>query len=616
MAKANILIVEDEKIVALDLKRRLISLDYSVNGIVSSAHECLKNIKESKPDLILMDIVLKGDIDGISVAKLIKAEYNIPIIYLTAHTDEMTIQRAKQTEPYGYIIKPFDLRDLQTTIEIALYKFKSEIKIAESEIKYRTLFNTAMDGVLIIDNEWKIISSNSKVFNLFGYSESELIEKDLSLLIPEFIEFYENKVKEKKHSKENTVELSGIRKKGARFPIDVSYSSWKVENSGFLTLILRDITKRKQYETSLIKNNDELEKRIKERTEELTSLIDQSPLAIRIFSKEGNLVYSNKTCEDIWDTYITKDYNLLDDEALNRYGYENQIKRLFSKGGNFKTRPIFFEPEEFDGMINKNELLLIFNFYSVLDVNGSVSRIVNLVENITERFKVEEFGSELEELKNRYAISLQKLEEEKYRISRELHDCIGQILTAVKINLEVYEKSNKINDKHINHAKKLLTEAGKEIKNIIHSLHPAVLDNYGLNVALKILCEESSETTGIDFIYTSNTEKINLQSSSELTIYRIIQEAFNNIAKHSGAVIAELKVVENNNNLLISVKDNGCGFELDKVNCDKNKIAYGIMNMKERIESISGSFSVDSSENNGTIINLMVPLNANRGKNE
>lgn len=122
MTEAKILVVEDENIVALEIKKRLQKLGYIVPGVASTGEDAISKAEAILPDLVMMDIMLKGEIDGIHAAGEIKKRFNIPVIYLTAYSDEGTLQRAKLTEPYGYILKPFEEDDLRTAIEIALYK--------------------------------------------------------------------------------------------------------------------------------------------------------------------------------------------------------------------------------------------------------------------------------------------------------------------------------------------------------------------------------------------------------------------------------------------------------------------------------------------------------------
>ncbi|MBM4241846.1 MAG: response regulator [Euryarchaeota archaeon] len=126
MPNEKILIVEDEKITAMGLKNKLEKLGYKVTGLASSGTEALAKIAENPPDLVLMDIVLKDDMDGIEAAKKIREELDVPIIYLTAYADDEMIKRAALTEPYGYILKPFKIRELKANIELALYKQRSE----------------------------------------------------------------------------------------------------------------------------------------------------------------------------------------------------------------------------------------------------------------------------------------------------------------------------------------------------------------------------------------------------------------------------------------------------------------------------------------------------------
>ncbi len=126
MAKSKIMIVEDEWITADDIRMSLQSLGYNVTSMVTSGEEAIQKAERDKPDLVLMDIMLKGKMDGIEAASQIRSCYNIPIIYLTAYADEKILERARITEPFGYIVKPFVSEDLKIAIEIALYKHRVE----------------------------------------------------------------------------------------------------------------------------------------------------------------------------------------------------------------------------------------------------------------------------------------------------------------------------------------------------------------------------------------------------------------------------------------------------------------------------------------------------------
>ncbi len=138
MPETKILIVEDEKILAMGLKKKLEKLGYSVTGLASSGSEAIESVKEVQPDLVLMDIVLKGAMDGIETAEFIVNLYDMPIIYLTAYADDEMLARAEKTCPYGYILKPYKDSELKANIKMAIYKHKSQKeKLMDFEDIYR-----------------------------------------------------------------------------------------------------------------------------------------------------------------------------------------------------------------------------------------------------------------------------------------------------------------------------------------------------------------------------------------------------------------------------------------------------------------------------------------------
>jgi len=142
MSKINVLVVENESIVSKDIQHSLKKLGYNVVGASSTGELAIELVRSTSPDIVLMDIMLKGDINGIDTAKIIKENYSTPIIFITAYADEATLSKAKLSEPSGYIIKPFKEIDLHTTIEIAIYKnSKEQEKIKERELLFSIIEN-------------------------------------------------------------------------------------------------------------------------------------------------------------------------------------------------------------------------------------------------------------------------------------------------------------------------------------------------------------------------------------------------------------------------------------------------------------------------------------------
>ncbi|HDQ14896.1 MAG TPA: hybrid sensor histidine kinase/response regulator [Sediminispirochaeta sp.] len=169
----RIQIVEDEGVVALDIRRHLESFGYSVVGIHSSGEEALEKFEEEVPDLVLMDIRLQGEMDGIETARIIKEKYRIPVIMLTAYADEKTVERAKFIEPFGYIIKPFEERELRTNIEMAFFRHRLEKKLQKSEERYRSFFEDDLSGDFVADPTGLILDCNHAFLNYFGFDSRE-----------------------------------------------------------------------------------------------------------------------------------------------------------------------------------------------------------------------------------------------------------------------------------------------------------------------------------------------------------------------------------------------------------------------------------------------------------
>ena len=172
-ATTHILIVEDELIVAHSIKLRLEQRGYSVAGIAKSGEDALSLLETLEPSLILMDIRLSGEIDGIDTAEQIRRDHSIPIIFLTAYSDDETLARVKITEPFGYIIKPFETRELVNNIEIALYRKQLSAALETSEARFRGLFESAAIGLVLLDNAGSVVAANPGMHRLLSVGETD-----------------------------------------------------------------------------------------------------------------------------------------------------------------------------------------------------------------------------------------------------------------------------------------------------------------------------------------------------------------------------------------------------------------------------------------------------------
>ncbi len=183
MKKTRILVVEDESIVAKDIQNTLIKLGYEVPATASSAASAYEKLEQVLPDLVFLDIKLKGEEDGIHIAGHIKERYNIPVIFLTSYVDQETLDRAKVTEPYGYIVKPFNESDLKTTVEMALFKFSRDREVRDSEQRLANALSRVEEAIIVTDIDARVTYLNDRAETLLGYGNSTAIGLDLFQLM-------------------------------------------------------------------------------------------------------------------------------------------------------------------------------------------------------------------------------------------------------------------------------------------------------------------------------------------------------------------------------------------------------------------------------------------------
>ena len=247
-AAARIMVVEDEGIVALDIQSKLEKLGYQVPALVDSGEEAVEAAAEVRPDLILMDIQLSGQMDGVEAARQIRERLSIPVIFLTAFSGEAIVQRAQTTEPFGYVLKPFQTRELHTTIEIGLYRHRTEVSLRRLE---RALMQS-MDGIAVTDMEGNLQFVNQAWAQMHGGEAAKMAARNVALfytdeqfageMVP-FIERIEEKGREQG-------EINHARKDGTTFPTWMSGTLVRDGEGGELGFvhIARDITEAKRRE--------------------------------------------------------------------------------------------------------------------------------------------------------------------------------------------------------------------------------------------------------------------------------------------------------------------------------------------------------------------------------
>ncbi len=278
MTKTLILLVDDEydfsKLTALELKK----LGYDVTTAVDG-QEAIDLIRDNKPDLVLMDIVLKGQFDGVEAAEQIRSRFNIPVVYLTGHVDDKTLARAKITEPFGYVVKPFERRELKVAIEIALYKAKTQNqlkalteKLRASTESFHNIVIKSPDGIIVINVNGIVQFINPMTEVFFGHKAEELLGEKFSFPIVT----------------SETKEINIIRSNGEKGVGEMRIADIQWQSKPAYLVSIQDITDRKHAEEA-----------IRESEQKFRDLFDGANDGILLADAENRLFYAanRKICQ-------------------------------------------------------------------------------------------------------------------------------------------------------------------------------------------------------------------------------------------------------------------------------------------------------------------------------
>ena len=298
MATATILIVDDEIIIARELESRLTNLGYEVPGIAASGKEAIRLVEATDPDLVLMDIVLKGDMDGIEAAAKIRQRRSVPVIYLTAYTDETTLQRARITEPFAYVVKPFSERELRANIEMALYKHAVEGRLRKVEKWFAASMERVAEGVIATDSQGVVAFLNREAEALTGWKSAEAVGRTAPEVLALVSQAARTPVEGviRRALAEGIVTYLGdeillLNRAGEAVPVAVTASC--VRGGGgdrlVVVIVLRDLSEQRQVQQAL-----------RESEERFRLLVEQvKDYAIFMLDPEGRVISWNSGAERI-----------------------------------------------------------------------------------------------------------------------------------------------------------------------------------------------------------------------------------------------------------------------------------------------------------------------------
>jgi len=527
---------------------------------------------------------------------------------------------------------------------VALHNSRTLESLETSEKHFRSVVQTANDAIISIDKQGNIIFWNNSAENVFGYSTNEVTGKPVTFIIPErFRQIHQKAIHQvvstdKSNLIGKTIEMTGLKKDCNEFPLELSLATWGAGEEIFFTGILRDITERKRMEEELRKSRDELEIRVQERTAELMSVVEalQDEMAERKQTEEelrDISLYARSLIEASLDPLVTisRGGKIMDVNSATEL--VTGLSRDHLIGSDFSD--YFTEPEKakegykevlLKGFVRDYPLSIrhtsgrttdvLYNAALYKNEVGEMQGIFAAARDISERKRAEEA---LRESENRLrSLSSQLLtvqENERKRIAMELHDGIGQLLTAVKFKVEsilqVKGKGKaKAKEESLEAIIPMVKESVEEVRRIQMDLRPSTLDDLGILATLGWFCREYQKI----YSHIRVQKEIDLQESEVSTplktvIYRVMQEALNNIAKHSKADLVYLSLRKKENKIELTIKDTGMGFDLEEIlSPERSKRGLGLNSMRERTELSGGTFVIESTAGKGTTIRAEWPI--------
>ena len=596
MEKKRILVVEDEKIVAADIQRRLEILGYSVVGASSSGEEAIALTEKTHPDLILMDIILKGKMNGIEAAEQIQRRFNIPVIYLTAHADEATLQIAKVTEPYGYILKPFEARELQTAIEIALHKHKVERELKE---QVTTILRSIGDGVITTDKEGLVTFINPIGQTLTGWKYGDVLGKNLA----EVLNISNKELGTRVilgESNINSVDSMLIAKNGREMPIEISAAPIR-DKAGEITgkvLVFHDISDRKQAEDAIRQS----EERFRQMAGNINEVFYLSDL------RKPEMIYISPAYEGIWGRTCE---SLYEDpksflEAIHPHDRDCVIVSLKKQ---FQGEPT---QEEYritrpDGVVR----WILDRAFPIREESGEVFRIAGIAEDITDRVRVEE--------KLRKSEKLSAIGQIAAGIAHEIRNPLSAIATAVHV-LEKRTKNDEDNIlfKAIKNETERLQDITTDFLKFARPYTPKLsLENINLVLEETIsLLENDPNSHGVDFEKGLDKTIPNFLFDRDQIRQVVWNLALNGLQTMTDGGRLRIRLANIGDHLEIEVMDSGKGItDADLENIfepfytTKNEgTGLGLPIAAKIVAAHGGSIDVDSEVGQGTKFTLSLPI--------
>lgn len=623
----NILIVDDNEINLAYLEALTKKTEVKLISALSGK-EALEKTKGIELALAILDVMMP-EMSGYELALKLnegRTEDKIPVIFLTAkHVNEAEEFKGYSSGAVDYIFKPVSNQILQCKVNVFLNLFEQRrtiisntqllkataeeltranlaLKKREEKLQQEQLFTKALldsiPGIFYLYTypEFRMVTWNKQHETLFGFEAEEM--KDRYMLEwhhPETREAVLKSLDNFLESGQASVETELLAKDGRTIPFLLTAVKFERNGQNFLIGVGTDVTERNIAQKALQQSEATLTKAQQIahlgnwELDDLTFALHWSAETYRIFGYEPHSV--EVSLELFFKSVHPDERSELQKEISEAW----QTRLPFSR-----DHRIVMADGEVRFVHEQAEI--------TYDGSGNPKKWVGTVQDITASKRAEEeLKSSLEQLQQLSKHIEQVRENERIAISRELHDDLGQSLTAVKIDLGIIKQTVTDDEtvSKINKVTALVGDTIKTVQRLTSQLRPEIIDDLGLEAAIEWYTSEFAQRMGIK-VFLNMNYAIELPPDASLIIFRILQESLTNVARHSKATAVKIALSEDDEDITLSITDNGIGISESQRSA---KNAFGLISMKERSASLGGTMDISKNKNNGTIVKLSIPLN-------
>lgn len=647
MSVTDILIVEDNQTVAQELRAQLESLGYKVVDIAASGQEAIEKTKTLCPQIVLMNIRLKGRVDGIQAGSNIREEYDTPVIYMMDYGSHATIRRAGATGPFGYIFRPFDGKQIFATIEIAVIRHQLESQLQQSKQWLNTTLTSIGDGVIATDEQGLVRFINPVAMEHTGWSHVDAIGKPLAEVFSlvdertqEPIDILDHHNKLSSTVLRNSFDGLLISKGTVTVPVEsnITYIEDGKGKAYGMVLIFRDVTQQREAMQEIKRQANRAEallqvaSQLNSHLELKTVLNTICEIANRAIKATGTTVVLQMPARNVFRVMaaITHDVGLNDSQEPHFEVPKEIFQQLLSRENPVvvikdvveESAPPYFERFKkadvrtvaiaalFRGSNLIGALISVFTRQpknlpddEIALLKGLADQAASAIEN-AELFEQVRAGRERQRKLAKSLVDIQ--ETERRHLAKELHDHLGQLLTGLQFMLEASKNQSSGKQRsNLEEIQNSVTDIIGQVREMSLNLRPSMLDDMGLIPTLLWHIDRYTKQTQIrvNFRYDEISQRLPLEI--ETAAYRIIQEALTNVARYAQVDEVFVGLVIQDKTLWVEVLDEGKGFDLS---AGLHGLSSGIGGMRERASLLGGYLVVESFLNQGTQIVAALPI--------